>query len=65
VADLRRALDRTKPKRRKNLGYQLVPIDPSYNMLKALAGDPVFLAASDEAELRRRYAEMLKASPVR
>ena len=62
---MNRTLDRTKTKRRKNLGYQLVPIDPSYVMLKALAGDPVILAASDEAELRLRYAEMLKVSPVR
>ena len=58
-------LDRAKPKRRKNLGYQLVPIYPSYNMLKALAGNPLILLASDERELRCRYAEMLKKSPVR
>ena len=42
---------------------RLVPIEPNYEMLKALAGNPLILAASDEAELRRRYAEMLKVSP--
>jgi hypothetical protein len=52
-------------KRRKNCGYQLVPIEPSWKMLVALAGDPVILAASDEQELRHRYFEMLKASPVK
>ena len=30
----------------------------THDMLKALAGDPVILAASDEEELRRRYRAM-------
>ena len=34
---------------------------PSYKMLKALCGDPVILAASDEQEIRMRYAAMLDA----
>lgn len=52
-------------RRRKNLGYQLVPRNPTYKMLKALAGDPLLLAASAEAEFRQRYFKMLEASPVR
>ena len=54
-------LKRSKVKR----GYQLVPIEPTRGMLMALAGEPVILAASDEEELRKRYAHMLKMSPVR
>ena len=38
-----------------------LPQEPSHGMLKALAGDPVILAASDEEELRRRYREMVSA----
>lgn len=39
-----------------------VPSEPTYEMLKALAGNPVLLAASDEAELRRRYKAMVEAA---
>lgn len=53
------------PRHRKNLGYQLVPRNPTLKMLKALAGDPLILAASDEEQLRQRYFKMLEASPVR
>ena len=49
----------------KRKSYQLVPIEPTHLMLKALAGDPLILAGSDEIELRRRYEAMLKASPTR
>lgn len=55
----------TKRRRTKNRGYQLVPIEPHWKMLMALAGEPLILAASDEQELRRRYEAMLRASPVR
>ena len=44
-----------------------LPPEPTHAMLKALAGDPVILAASDEAELRARYAAMvqeLRRSPM-
>lgn len=37
-----------------------LPQEPTYEMLKALAGDPVILAASDEEELRKRYAAMIR-----
>ena len=43
--------------------WEFLPEELTYAMLKALAGDPVILAASDEAELRRRYAEMLQHAP--
>jgi hypothetical protein len=42
---------------------EYLPAEPTYEMLKALAGDPVIMAASDEVELRRRYRAMLQASP--
>lgn len=32
--------------------------EPTHAMLKALAGDPLILSASDEAELRARYKAM-------
>jgi hypothetical protein len=35
-----------------------LPAEPTHDMLKALAGDPAILAASDEEELRRRYGVM-------
>lgn len=38
---------------------EYVPSEPTHDMLKALAGDPAILAASDEEELRKRYAVML------
>lgn len=41
--------------------HVLCPREPTYHMLKALAGDPLLLAASDEQELRLRYEDMLKA----
>lgn len=37
---------------------KMLPEEPPYEALKALAGDPLLLAASDEQELRRRYAVM-------
>ena len=43
----------------------LLPVEPTYDMLKALAGDPLILAASDRDELCRRWAEMLKLVPKR
>lgn len=52
-------------KRKKQHGYQLVPKEPSLAMLKALAGDPLILAASDRDELLLRWDAALKASPVR
>lgn len=42
---------------------EYLPSEPTYAMLKALAGDPVLLAASDEEELRRRYKAMLLHTP--
>ena len=54
-----------RTKRAKNKGYQLVPKEPTHRMLKALAGDPLILAASDRDELLRRWDAMLEASPVR
>lgn len=36
----------------------VLPEDPPHDALKALAGDPVILAASDEQELRLRYKAM-------
>ena len=44
-------------------GYgNYLPAEPTYAMLRALAGEPVILAASDEQELRRRYfGECLRA----
>jgi hypothetical protein len=41
-------------------GAEELPREPTYAMLKALAGDPLILAASDEAELRLRYDLMLE-----
>lgn len=41
----------------------VLPAEPTYDMLKALAGDPLILAASDEQELRRRYQAMIAAAP--
>jgi hypothetical protein len=35
-------------------------LEPTHEMLKALAGDPLILAVSHEEDLRRRYAEMLE-----
>lgn len=53
-------------KRKKQSGYyQLVPKEPTLKMLKALAGDPLILAASDRDELLRRWDAALAASPVR
>jgi hypothetical protein len=52
-------------KRTKQKGYQLVPKEPTLKMLKALAGEPLILAASDRDELLRRWDEALRASPVR
>ena len=43
--------------------WEFLPEVPNHAMLKALAGDPLILAASDEQELRRRYFEMLKHCP--
>ena len=40
--------------------FVLLMREPSYAMLKALAGDPVILAASDEQELRARYKTMVE-----
>lgn len=37
-----------------------LPPEPTYGMLMALAGDPVLLAASDEEELKIRYANMIR-----
>ena len=45
----------------KSRGYQLVPKTPTHKMLRALAGEPLILSASEEAELRRRYEAMLEA----
>lgn len=42
-----------------------LPAEPTHEMLKALAGDPVILASSDEEELRKRYAAMLKCEARR
>ena len=39
-----------------------LPEEPTHAMLKALAGDPLLLAASDEQELRRRYKAMVEAA---
>ena len=50
-----------KAKSHKPKGYCLVPKNPTHAMLKALAGDPLILAASDAQELRRRWQQMLKA----
>jgi hypothetical protein len=44
-------------------GWQIVPIKPPREMLVALAGFPLILAASDEEELRRRYEAMLAEAP--
>lgn len=38
-------------------------LEPTYEMLKALAGDPLLLAGSDEQELRRRYKTMRERAP--
>ncbi len=35
-----------------------LPREAPYDAIKALAGDPVLLAGSDEIELRRRYEVM-------
>lgn len=43
---------------------EALPIEPTHDMLKALGGDPVILAASDEDELRERYKAMLAVSPL-
>jgi hypothetical protein len=55
----------TNATKHKPKGYQLVPMNPTYKMLKAMAGEPLILAANEEAELRQRYFAMLKASPVK
>jgi hypothetical protein len=39
----------------------ILPADPQRDVLMALAGEPLLLAASDEQELRRRYAAMREA----
>lgn len=36
----------------------VLPEEPAREAIVALAGDPAIMAASDEAELRRRYAVM-------
>jgi hypothetical protein len=41
-----------------------LPADPPRDVLMALAGEPLLLAASDEQELRRRYAAMREALGV-
>jgi len=43
-------------------GPNCLPAEPTYEMLKALAGDPVILAASHEEEYRKRYEAMLLAA---
>ena len=47
------------------INNQLVPKIPTHEMLKALAGEPLILSASDEEELCKRYAAMLEAAPTR
>lgn len=42
--------------------HVLVPREPTYHILKALAGNPILLAASDEQELRIRWDDMLSAA---
>jgi hypothetical protein len=43
---------------------KLLPPEPTHEMLRALAGDPALLAASDEAELRKRYQAMRDCAPT-
>lgn len=43
--------------------YAIVPIEPNRRMLQSMAGEPVILAASVEANLRSVYAFMLAARP--
>jgi len=38
-------------------GPVIMPVEPPYEILRWLAGDPVILAASDEQSLRKQYAE--------
>ena len=45
------------PRKRK---HKLVPVDPSYELLKFLAGDPVILAASVEQQCKRWWAKALE-----
>ena len=42
---------------------RVVPEEPTYEMMKALAGEPLILAASEFLELQARYKAMLAASP--
>ena|SRR3990167_4850370 len=43
--------------------WEFLPEEPTYGMLRALAGDPIILAASDEEWARLRYFAMLKHCP--
>ena len=42
---------------------RVVPEEPTYEMMKALAGEPLILAASEFLELQARYKAMLAAAP--
>ena len=46
-----------KPKR----GPVIMPIKPPYEVLRAMAGDPVILAASDEFAVRGIYETLRQA----
>ena len=43
--------------------WEFLPEQPTHAMLKALAGEPLLLVASDEQELRARYLAMLQHCP--
>lgn len=47
---------RSTPSRNAKRGPVIMPIDPPFDVLRALAGDPVILCASDEKQARFCYA---------
>lgn len=49
-------------------GPVVMPVEPPYEVLRWLAGNPIILAASDEQSLRKQYAEFrerMKAAKAR